>query len=340
MKRGMVVVLSVTWPALRRLVGPIEPRVRLKACLTLSGTSYERRKMPAQGFGSKYVVLGGITSPRSASPVSASRAGGASVNSAPPSRSQRSVSSSSSRPAGAISTFGTASAPGTELADDRGRAGGRRRVPTLRRAGVPRKRGGEPRPSSRPRSGPSPGPAASRSRAPRTRATAAPAAGPVHRAHHPAVEGGQVQAVERVDRRTARRRPAAARPPATPRGWPRPGGGRRRCSGRPAELSGQGVGVGPVGHPPHGLLMTVGAGEVQHGRRPAGGGDDVGDRGPGRWSSATSAGRSGVVAKCRTSASTRSGRTDSCPRTRPSTNASVATSHTTPMCDSSPRRWR
>ena len=60
--------------------------------------------MPAQGLGSKYVVLGGITPPASARLVSVASGGGASVKRTPSSESQRRVSSSTRVLAGAIST--------------------------------------------------------------------------------------------------------------------------------------------------------------------------------------------------------------------------------------------
>ena len=66
----------------------------------------QRRKIPADGLGSKYVDLGGITSPRSATSMSWSSEGGRSAKSAPPSRSQASVRSARGDSAEAISRPG------------------------------------------------------------------------------------------------------------------------------------------------------------------------------------------------------------------------------------------
>ncbi len=67
--------------------------------------------MPAAGFGSKYVVFGGITSPASATSLSASISGGARVKSAPPSTSHRRVSSTTEVPDGTVSTGAGAGQP-------------------------------------------------------------------------------------------------------------------------------------------------------------------------------------------------------------------------------------
>ena len=187
-----------------------------------------------------------------------------------------------------------------------------------------------------PRSGPSPGPVALRCPARRSHARAGPTGrfGPPV----PPPGGGRRTGSGRRagTRRTARRRPAVSRRCATPRGWPRPGGGRRRCSGRRrrapdrVSVSGPSATCHTVCSRPSGAVKSSSGGVRQVAATTSV------KAGPVRWSRATSAGRSRVVAKWRTSAATRSGRTDSWPRTRPSTKASVATSQTIPCATRCP----
>ena len=244
--------------------------------------------MPAQGLGSKYVVLGGITSPASARLVSVSSGGGASVKSAPPSASHRRVSSSTRVRAGAISMVcsrwsrtrvwrnSTSSpAPATWECHVVPVGLGRRARTILAPGGaawptVATRNAGASRSSSDARS-----------------------TGP----DHPPVEGGQPEAVHRVDDAEdagvsgladlAPRR-ERGRDPVVPVGDVVVGRG---------QLVDQARGGGARRNPPHRLLQPAGTGEVEDGRcrcRPR----RASGRTPGRRGAAAPPGPAGRRSSC------------------------------------------
>ena len=185
--------------------------------------------MPAAGFGSKYVVFGGITSPASATSLSASISGGARVKSAPPSTSHRRVSSTTEVPDGhGLDGAGAGQPvqdPGLEDGDvepgGAGRTVGQVRhvVPAAVDVQADRAGPGGRLPGDRPYLEVRGQQAEQGLRRPRRRT---PGGGTRRAAARPS--GG---------RRPAGRRRRACRPAATPRAGPRPGGGRRRCRSRP-----------------------------------------------------------------------------------------------------------
>ncbi len=287
------------------------------------------------GFGSKYVVFGGITSPASATATSASGDGGASVNRAPESTSHRSdelVDGGGRRHgldlAGAAAgrLVQTVEHPG--LQDRDVEAGDAAPAPVVGDL--------EPAPADvqahRPtaagdvRTGPAPGP-----RSPRTAGGAARRGRP-GRGRRRWKESRRRPSIGLHDAEQAGVRGLAGRRPLLERGRGR-GGGRRRCRSRrrPAPRRGRSV----AGRPPAAATRSAGrrgADEVQQRlgllhllerarvRRPRAV-QQLDQRGrpvsPWAW--------------CHTRASTRCGCTASWPRTRPSATACTATSQTTPV---------
>ncbi len=223
--------------------------------------SVQRRKIPAYGFGSKYVVFGGMTSPRSATSVSWSRVGGRRANNAPPSSSQARVSSPRGERAEVISSAGRAGVAEERLEDvlvEDGDAQAPRSGGAFAGEGGVVPAAGDVQREAAGRLG-GVGDLADLEGFGQLREQGVG----VDRAGDTAVEGQQAEAVGRVDdaHQSGTRGPVRVAPHA------QAGGDAVVAVGdvvhSSAELVGQRL-RGRVGHSPDGLLPAVGSGEADH----------------------------------------------------------------------------